>query len=354
MIEGMPANALEELWKQGTLLAEAFTECRACLEDFYSHADEILRVSPDIPAGFRVSLAPVPGELFLLRRNLFSTLFQSMYALLGVPGDKRMLYGTLNCLFRTWVTSADNLLDGEDKMVMPMKILGESRVMRQVIAIMTADRVMKRVLDEAVERGQLTPRESALLSDRTLQVLLPSAAEEASEEGGIADRPDPEYVLFTIHRLKTGILFHIPFLGPETIEPGIDASRLRLCKNGLAGFGLGCQLLDDIRDMAKDHLERRHNYILSVIRREGYRDYEEHLRQLQDSLAPADDIAAGFPRVVEPAARRAFGLLRDGLLDLDRAGLGIGRDAAEEMSLSMFKVLECGELAPCVRSLHPL
>ena len=30
-------------------------------------------------------------------------------------------------------------------------------------------------------------------------------------------------------------------------------------------FGLGCQILDDIRDISKDYLEKRHNYILSKI-----------------------------------------------------------------------------------------
>ena len=171
----------------------------------------------------------------------------------------------MNHLFRVWVTSADNLLDHEDKVVVPIEIAGSSPVMRQVISIMLADRIMSRLTAEAVREGVLSDAQSELITEKSLQILLPSAAEEASEESGITQRPDAEYVLQTIHRLKTGLLFHIPFLGPDHIEEHLDADVLGLCKDGLMNFGLGCQILDDIRDLAKDFLEARHNYVLSEL-----------------------------------------------------------------------------------------
>jgi hypothetical protein len=36
-------------------------------------------------------------------------------------------------------------------------------------------------------------------------------------------RPPPEEVLGTIHRLKTGLLFNVAFVGPEIVEPFASA-----------------------------------------------------------------------------------------------------------------------------------
>ena len=105
--------------------------------------------------------------------------------------------------------------------------------MRQVVSIMLADRILKKIIDDAVVKGVITEHDASELSNKSLQILLPSAAEEASEEGGITSRPDADYVLNTIHRLKTGLLFHIPFLGPDNIEKNIDKQLLLSAKTGL-------------------------------------------------------------------------------------------------------------------------
>ena len=257
------------------------------------------------------------------------------------------MYGKLNHLFRIWVTSADNLLDNEDKVVVPIEMIGSSRVMRQVISIMLADRVLKTITDQAVEQKVLSPPQASLITQKSLQVLLPSAAEEASEENGITHRPDAEYVLNTIHRLKTGMLFHIPFLGPDYIEDGLDPDTLTLCKDGLMSFGIGCQILDDIRDLSKDYLEARHNYILSHMYAENP-VYVEKLIEIGPVIDGSSNIFHLFPDVVRPAADRALGLLTSGLLSLGSAGLGINKAAAVPLSLSMFETLGVGELTACL------
>lgn len=340
-------NQIEELWARARLLKESFEEYRLCSKEVYSKAQELIRCPEDISKEFQVSCLPMPEEFFYLKKNLFSALFQSVYRILGIKEERRCLYGKLNHLFRIWVTSADNLLDGEDKITLPLKIPGESRIMRQVISIMAADRIMKRILDEAVEEKVITIEESKILADKSLRILLPSAAEEASEEGGILQRPDPDYVLNTIHKLKTGLLFHIPFLGPESIESGIDQDRLSGCKEGLGRFGLGCQLLDDIRDMARDYLEKRHNYVLSCIFWQGRSGDIDLLKDLEKDMRVQDKISPFFNQVVLPAAELAGDLLKDGLFILDKLGLGLGESAAKNMARSMFKILDVGELTKC-------
>ncbi|MDO8301755.1 MAG: hypothetical protein Q7T18_00785 [Sedimentisphaerales bacterium] len=339
--------AIEKTWQQERVLNTAFDECRVCLETVFKNAGDILHTPEGTPIEFEVRLGAVPNEFYEIRKNLFSTLFQSVYHLLKIEKERRLLYGTLNYLFRIWVTSADNLLDNEDKIVVPMEMNGSSRVMRQVVSIMLADRVLNKIIDNAVAKGVITEHDALSLSNKSLQILLPSAAEEASEEGGITRRPDADYVLNTIHRLKTGLLFRIPFLGPDNIEKNINKESLALCKDGLMSFGIGCQILDDIRDISKDYLEKRHNYILSKI----YSDdpiYLAKLSEIENAIDGSSNIFEMFPEVVHPAADKAMGLLSDGLLMLSDAGLGVGKQMARVLALSMFNVLGVGELTQCL------
>jgi hypothetical protein len=256
------------IWGAGRLLAQAFSEQAACLRSVYKTAGEIVRPPAGSPPGYAVRLGDIPASFFTARKNIFSTLFYSTYLALGIPKPRRLLYGKLNHLFRIWVTSADNLLDTEDKCVLPLAMPGSSRVMREVVALMAADRVLWHLLNDAVEEGALTGPQANELADESLRCLLPSAAQEASEEGGVTARPEPAYVLDTIHVLKTGLLFNIPFTGVDIVERDVNRDRLARMKHALLQFGCGCQILDDVRDLARDFVERRHNYVLSVLARE--------------------------------------------------------------------------------------
>ena len=259
---------MQNILMKDDLLAQAFAEQVRCMQAVYAQADDVLRPMPGAPAAFDVRMGELPASFFTPRRNIFSTLFQSTYRALGVSMPRRLLYGEINHLFRIWVTGADNLLDGEDKCVLPLRMPRESRVMREVVAIMAADRVLSRVLAQAVADGALTEAQAAEFSDATLRRLLPSAAQEAGEEGGVVERPDPAYVLETIHLLKTGLLFNIPFTGFDLIETDVDAEKASRLKAALRAFGGGCQILDDVRDLARDFVERRHNYVLSTLARD--------------------------------------------------------------------------------------
>jgi hypothetical protein len=334
-------------WQNEDIFERSFKEYTACMQDVLRIAEGMLHTPEGTPAEFNVKLGSIPPQTWSIERNLFSTLFQSVYHLLKIQPERRLLYGKLNHLFRIWVTSADNLLDNEDKIVVPVAIGGSSRVMRQVICIMLADRIMEELTSAATRQGAMRDDQACLLRSKSLQILLPSAAEEASEENGITQRPDREYVLNTIHRLKTGLLFHIPFLGPDHIEEGLDKEVLSLCKDGLMSFGLGCQILDDIRDMAKDFVEARHSYVLSDIYR-GHAHYVQKLRRMQADLPIDANIYDQFPDVVNPAATRACGLLQGGLLSLGKAGLCIGTDEAHAISLGMVETLGVGGLVQCL------
>jgi hypothetical protein len=330
-----------ELWSAGNLFKTAFDEQRIAIESVYTNAERILKVPENTPAEYAVSMQPIPEEFYTLRKNIFSSLFQSVYHLMGCNPQHRLFYGKLIHLFRIWVTSADNLLDDEDKVVIPIQIQGSSRVMRQVVSIMTADRIFQQLLTEEVKSGTLTAAQALTLSERSLQILLPSAAQEAGEEEGITERPDPETVLNVIHRYKTGILFNVAFLGPEIAEPYLDRARAAALKESLMQFGIGCQVLDDIRDMARDFVEQRHNYLLSSL----WKNQPEFFKTLETrDIHVGDRLYLEVPQFSLPAARLGFGMMRDGLGTLGAMGLGIRPKLPEKLAGAMFGVLDLQDL----------
>lgn len=337
----MNARNAMAMWESIRVLNRAFEEQKEIVGKVHQLAAQFVRSPIDTPAAFSVDMDPAPGSLLTLRRNLFSTLFQSTYHVLAVDPERRRLYGSINYLFRIWVTSADNLLDQEDKVTLPIRMPGQSRVMRQVVAVMAADRILQHLLNNAVSDKQITRDEAAILSESSLHVLLPSAAQEATEEGGITDRPHPDYVLNTIHRLKTGMLFQLPFLGPDRIECSIDQRKMTALKEALMSFGLGCQILDDIRDMARDHREHRHNYILSSIQWAA----DPYLKLLDQRQPEVEErLYTEIPHVVLPAARLAMAKLCDGLSAFSREGLSIQKAAIDTMARVLFDSLDLEDL----------
>ncbi len=330
-----------DLWRTGKTLRSSFAEQVDCIREVYRLLNETIQTPSHAPASYRITMGNIPDKYYTLRKNIFSTLFHTSYHLLDLPQERRLLYGKLNHLFRIWVTSADNLLDKEDKEVVPLNMPKESPIMRQVVAIMAADRVLKKLLDEAVANKVINTGQARQLADSSLQVLLPSAALEASEEGGLGKRPAPAYVLSTIHVLKTGILFHIPFLGPDLLEPQIDQQRLAELKQALLHFGLGCQLLDDLRDLARDFIENRHNYVLSILEQEQHPVLQSWKKR---PLSADERLYQEVPKASLPTVRLAMQYLSESLTTLKQLGLGIPLLSTDRMACSMLSILDLEDL----------
>lgn len=320
------------------VLQRAFQEHKTCMRDVQALCQRYLRTPSDTPADYVVAPDAIPRAAFSLRKNLFSTLFISTYQLLDIPQDRRLFYGRLNYLFRIWVTSADNLLDDEDKVVVPLRMPGRSRIMRQVVTLMAADRVLIDMLRDAVAAGTVTADQADAIAELSLRRLLPSAAQEATEEGGLTGpRPAPEHVLGTVHRYKTGILFDVPFLGPRVVETAIDRNVLHALQDALMNFGLGCQLLDDIRDLARDLTEGRHNYVLSLL---AHSRPGELARLTACVRSPGERLYLSVPGPCAETARLALSMMTESLTVLGRYGLGFRRPVATHLAENMLAVLD--------------
>ena len=335
-------SAWYRLLRTGRVMRQAFREQQTCIGDVYDRMQPYLVSPDDTPDAYAVRPDRVPESFYTWRKNLFSTLFHSAYHLLDCPEPRRQLYGRLIHLYRIWITSADNLLDDEDKIVVPVVMPGSSRVIRQVVALMAADRVLADILRDAVEEGTINKQTANELQRESLCRLLPSAAEEAAEEGGINERPPPAHVLEVIHRLKTGLLFNIAFAGPEIAEPHLNSARLEAIKAAMMQFGLGCQLLDDVRDLGKDLREQRHNYLLSWL--------THHQPEALPALAARaesgeDRLYLHAPRCAAVTAEKGFGMMREGLRQLGGQGLDFDGSEADRMARFMFTMLDLKEFS---------
>lgn len=248
-----PLCAIEQIPQIQSLMAEL----RSGLAWFWEAAGTVLE-----PCGVRLN--PPNRASFSLQNNFFSMLFLYSYFRAGIKPRRRILYAaTLQCL-RGMVTGCDNLLDDEYKPTLDTDIPTAGYRFRSVVDIMVADRVLFQVLMAAAEKNEIVIDHVLPASAASMKTMTRSGVEEAEEEAGISVILKPESVLDTIHHLKTGILFQSPWDIPRVIE-SVAQDRLAPLLEGLYRIGLGCQILDDMVDMAMDIQTRKHNYLVSLV-----------------------------------------------------------------------------------------
>ncbi len=325
--------------KKILIFNKSFTEQKVAVRAVWEIANNVIQHNQSQQT-FKVELDDLPAEFLQFKKNLFSTLFISLFHILKISPRRRKLYASLNHLFRCWVTSADNLLDNEDKVTFALKMPNDSRVMRQVVSIMLADRIMNQLLAEARTEGSISEEHAKIISEKSLQILLPSAAEEGMEELGLPQIPHPDFVISEIHPVKTGILFHIPFLGPEFIEESVDVVQLAELKSAMMDFGLGCQILDDIRDLSRDFQEKRANYFISQLYYNCPDSEYRRLETLQESANLDLYVADQFPEVLALCENLAMEKLNSAIDRLDKHGLSGFKLAKKQIVHFLLKALD--------------
>jgi hypothetical protein len=287
------------------------TELAAGLSRYLENAATIL-------TGSGVRLLPPASDYFALNRNFFSLLFLYSYHRALLPPDRRILYVAINQCLRGMVTGCDNLLDDEYKKTLSTDLPETAIRMRSVLDIMVSDRVLFELLIESCRKKELTLDQMAFAGTASLRALTRSAAQEAAEEGGIGSRLSPQAVLDHVHHYKTAILFQCVWVIPEGIET-IPPALVGLLKQALYEIGMGCQILDDMVDLASDIRNRRHNYVASLIHH-GVTEAERQSLEIRPFSAPEfqkeTDLLMAFPAARHAAAKTATGFLRKGLQTL--------------------------------------
>jgi hypothetical protein len=302
------ANAGVDALRQLDAFEPLQQELRSALAQYWDKAAGILK-------GSAVRLHQPSTAYSSLESNLFSTLFLYSYYRAGITAPRRILYAAANQCLRGMVTGCDNLLDDEYKKTLDTDLPEQGTRFRSVLDIMVSDRVMFELLTDAHVRGDISYTQLRAASAASLHSLLASGAQEASEQAGVLERLSPDEVLLSVHHHKTGVLFQCPWALPAVIEDLRRHACARL-QQALYRIGMGCQILDDMVDLANDVRGKRHNYVASLIH---HCEDPEERNSLQDwqqrfSLAVDDDRWTGhFPTALTSAYQRAQQMLEAGL-----------------------------------------
>ncbi len=292
-------------------LATLGDEISEALSLYWSSAEKILQNS-------EVKLRSPSPEYFALESNLFSTLFLYSYLQAGMTRSRRVFYAAVNQCLRGMVTGCDNLLDDEYKQTLDTDLPVEATRFRSVLDIMASDRVLFDLLIDNHQRGELSADQVRAASSASLHGLLSSGVQEAGEEAGITDRLPPDEVLHFVHHYKTGLLFQCPWTLPALLE-GIDVEIIDRNTRALYQLGLGCQILDDMVDLASDLRMKRHNYAASLICHDTDSAEPDHLQDWLQELPASEDekgLLLTFPRACQRAVITARDYLESGTRDL--------------------------------------
>lgn len=301
-LKTLPVKGAEELF--GLLEAEIAEAVRL----YWGLASQILEESG-------VRLLALPHEFLALRKNFFSALFLYSYHRAGIPHERRVVYAAVNHCLRGMVTGCDNLLDDEYKATLVTDLPASGTRFRSVLDIMVSDRVLFDILLTAHREGRLDADQVLAASSASLRALARSGAQEAGEEGGVQEILPPETILRSIHHFKTGVLFQCPWAVPQLIET-VDTDLRDRMLEALYRIGIGCQILDDVVDVASDVRNRHHNYLVSLIHHEGTPEERALLSatlETEERELPGSDPPLSFPRALEAASARAHQELQAGL-----------------------------------------
>jgi len=248
----------KELLLNWPLWREACAIQGQVVESFHQEAGTVLKDA--------CRLRPFKKDLVEMERNLFSILFITCTQPFALTPTKNLFYARINHCLRALVTGCDNLLDDEYKEVIPFALEGSGSKFRSVMTIMTADRLIADLAATEMANDNLSLNKFKELSRMVMTVLTPSGIEEHEEESLTELAiPTPEEIIEKVHHRKTGLLFRAPLDLIAGLENGHNKNTLKLTE-GLRLFGLGCQLLDDLKDAGADLSERRYNAVISYAR----------------------------------------------------------------------------------------
>jgi hypothetical protein len=322
------------------LKVSLFRKClkaqQAVIHDFWVKAQSLL-------AGSEIHLKSIPKSWLNLRHNYFSVLFIAMFHVLDIPAPRLTLYARLNHCLRSWVTACDNLLDNELKEIILTDLPAKAHTFKSVHTILLTDRIFFSFLMDALDQDIINAKEMEHLLNISLSAISASGREEAEEEGGVMDVPTPEEILQQVHLAKTGHLFAAPLSAPAVLGD-IDLSQptAAQAKAGLMTFGLGCQILDDISDLGLDIIDRKYNYLFSLIHHQGTPAEKKQLQKFcqEGHLSDHNKLYQAFSRASQQALTDATQQLKKALRSLSDCGLPLSklnRDIFIKILVSVFR-----------------
>lgn len=286
-------------------------ELASALELYWESAGRVL-------SGSGIALRQKPSGFSSIEKNFFSALFLYSYHRAGIHASRRVMYAAVNQCLRGMVTGCDNILDDEYKKTIDTDLPEEAVRFRSIMDIMVSERVLFELLMKGVQAGEFSFAQAMDASTASLHALTRSGVQEASEEAGVERALGPEEVLTTVHHYKTGLLFQAPWAVPEALEDGA-CGTIDEIKNGLYQIGIGCQIMDDMVDLASDISKKRHNYCASLIFHEEGASALSGMEAMDRDGLGKDVSLLRFPKARKLASDKARQYLSGGLETLFEA-----------------------------------
>ena len=271
-----------------------------------------------------------PGQYW--QRNFFSILFLSIFEALGMRPGKRRTYGLILHAIRGIVTAADNILDGEDKGAVKLRLNGGATLSHFLLTLLQQRMLHDLIAETAVDESAGRRANTVLLGS-----LFEIAQEESTEEDDVETVLPPEDVLHDIHSYRGSRLLQLAFVVPEITEPEL-AGGIGRAKEAVGRIGLALQVLDDITDLREDVVRRNHNVLRSWV---VHRGPDGPTTDAALRAVPEDDLAAPerfFPQATREVLALAVDLALQGFELLHELGHVVGRDAARDLIETMFEL----------------
>ncbi|MDD5758869.1 MAG: class 1 isoprenoid biosynthesis enzyme [Desulfobulbaceae bacterium] len=284
------------------------------------------------------------NRLQYLQKNFFSSLFLSIYTALGIPSQRRQLYGQINHCIRGLVTACDNLLDDEYKELLPFNFPEPAIRFKSVMHLLCLDRILEKIARQAVLDDLISQNDLEPLLDTIFQAMVPIGAEEAMEEGGITEILSPKAVLDSVHMYKGGKLLCLAFTAPLLLESK-QTELLRLAETGIYQIGMALQVIDDLTDFYEDIQNQNHNYLLSMIHHAGDKNEQQRLSAiLQEKGRNEKAIESLFTNTVKKVMAQAIGEALAGFASLEAAGYWYKEKQAITIIRFLFTIRGVGHL----------
>ena len=288
---------------------------------------------------------PRRNPLAYAQRHFFSILFLSIYRAIGIPAERRLLYGTINHCLRGIVTGADNLLDNEYKELLPLDFPAGATRFKSIMHILLFDRMLFRIQERFRALGLLAAGDLSLDS-ALFAAIVPIGAGEAQEEGGVKEIIPPAAVLDTVHMYKGGKLLCLSFVAPQLLEPPQFQEQLAQADQGIYHIGVALQMIDDLTDIYEDIRASNHNYLVSSVFHQGSPSESQQLTTILRQPSAEPSIETLFPETLRQVMLRAVGEALLGFAQLEKAGYWLNQAQAYDLIRHLFVLRGVKQLLP--------
>lgn len=304
-----------------SLLNQAVREHQQ-VEDLFVERIKQARCGSGVLLPYRHLPKPVYFE-----RNFFSILFLSIYISLEIPQVRRLRYGVILHCLRTIVTSADNILDREQKGPVQAKDRS-NHVLRNILLTLLSQTVLCQTIREIADTAQEAKQIEITLLDCLDSI---AAGESITSMQGRNQIPLPDDLLHDVHEKIGGQLLRLALVTPLESEIALR-EPLRLAERGILAIGVALQMLDDVVDLEEDLQAEKANLLASWIIHHAHAATWIQLRELEASGSfPIERFEPMKTEVMNAAIEKAL----EGFQWLAQSGYPVKQNQA----LSILKIL---------------